>query len=162
MWLGEPGAELTSLARLLTYWLACITHLCRQGPLKKATKFTEQLSGQINAKIMERERTRDDDVDPVGWPASEPDWSGAGAADGVGAGIGMGKPWQPDDDDIDTQLANDVPSELSIEEQVGLVSEGSFEFRRYVRGLPLPLPHDSDLLAVLFAIFAIPRVCGSW
>lgn len=59
-----------------------------------------------------------------GWPAPEVDWTGAaatvgaGATDGQRVGGDMGETWTSDDRDVEAELANDIPAELSMEEQV--------------------------------------------
>lgn len=98
-----------------------------QGPLKKATKFTEQLSGQVNANVMAREKESMSGGDLGSgvddWPGVKTT-SGAGTASNAGAEFGMGRPWAPDDIDTDNKLTNDVPAELSIDEQVGPLVTG--------------------------------------
>ncbi|CAN0293828.1 unnamed protein product [Pylaiella littoralis] len=86
-----------------------------KGPLKEASKFAQQLSGAVNEKVMGTE-TVDAPAD-VGAGAA---WEGADAATAAAAsgaaGVGMPNGWKAPTSglgmDKETQMANDVPSEL--------------------------------------------------
>lgn len=81
-----------------------------QGPLKEASKFASQLSGAVNKKVME-----------IGDPLANDGGDALEAAEAAtAAGVGMAQGWKPPTNQpgVGQELANDVPSELSIDEQV--------------------------------------------
>lgn len=108
----------------------CPTWICfEQGPLKGVSKFAEQVSGAVNKNIMGKEEAAN--------PAEEGDqaWEGQEGAEGAATGgpSGAGQEWQSPTDELGMEniwqpptngfsegqeLANDVPSELTIDEQV--------------------------------------------
>lgn len=86
--------------------------------MKQASKFAEQLSGAVNKKVMGLDDSAPaGDVVAEGWEGAE---AAAAAAAGGVAGVGMAQGWKPPtaEPGMDQELANDVPSELSIDEQV--------------------------------------------
>lgn len=92
-----------------------------KGPLKEASKFANQLSGAVNKKVLglgDSEASPDAaDVGAEGWEGAE---AAAAVAAGGAAGVGMATDWKAPTNELgmNQELANDVPSELSIDEQV--------------------------------------------
>lgn len=92
-----------------------------KGPLKEASKFANQLSGAVNKKVL---GLGDSDASPDAADVGAEAWEGAEAAAAVtaggAAGVGMANEWKAPTDELgmDQELANDVPAELSIDEQV--------------------------------------------
>lgn len=77
--------------------------------MKSVSKFAEQLSGKVNEKVMGMS----------GRTSTEQTF--AEAAEEDSAELGMGKSWTSGFEKpsaADYELANDVPAELSMEEQV--------------------------------------------
>lgn len=91
-----------------------------EGPLKEASKFANQLSGAVNKKVL---GLGDSDASPDAADVGAEAWEGAEAAAAVtaggAAGVGMANEWKAPTDELgmDQELANDVPAELSIDEQ---------------------------------------------
>ncbi|CAM9144498.1 unnamed protein product [Laminaria digitata] len=91
-----------------------------EGPLKEASKFANQLSGAVNKKVL---GLGDSDAAPDAADVGAEAWEGAEAAAAVtaggAAGLGMANEWKAPTNELgmDQELANDVPSELSIDEQ---------------------------------------------
>lgn len=86
--------------------------------MKGASKFAKQLSGAVNEKVMGLvDSVPDTDIGSEGWEAAE---AAAATAAGGAAGVGMAKGWKPPTNELgmNQELANDVPSELTIDEQV--------------------------------------------
>lgn len=82
--------------------------------MKSVSKFAEQLSGKVNEKVMEMSgRSNTEQTFPE-------------AAEEDSSELGMGESWTSGYDTpsaADSELANDVPAELSMEEQVGSMLE---------------------------------------
>lgn len=92
--------------------------------MKEASKFAEQLSGAVNKKVL---GLGDGDAPADAADVGAEVWEGAEAAAAVtaggvagAAGVGMAKEWKAPTNELgmDQELANDVPAELSIDEQV--------------------------------------------
>lgn len=95
--------------------------LFSKGPLKEASKFANQLSGAVNKKVL---GLGDSDAPPDAADVGVEGWEGAEAAGAVtaggAAGVGMATDWKESTNELgmNQELANNVPSELSIDEQV--------------------------------------------
>lgn len=104
--------------------LVASTVFVSQGPLKQASKFAEQLSGAVNQKVMELgDSAPSPDIEAASLEGAEAAAAATAAAAGGAAGIGMAQGWKPPTTELgmDEELANDVPGELSIDEQVGFL-----------------------------------------
>lgn len=92
--------------------------------MKEASKFAEQLSGAVNKKVL---GLGDGDAPADAADVGAEAWEGAEAAAAMtaggaagAAGAGIAKEWKAPTNELgmDQELANDVPAELSIDEQV--------------------------------------------
>ena len=89
--------------------------------MKEASKFADQLSGAVNKKVLGLSGS---DASPDAADVGAEAWEGAEAVAAVtaggAAGVGMAKEWKAPTNELgmDQELTNDVPSELSIDEQV--------------------------------------------
>lgn len=121
-----PSTEVltNSLPSSLPPVLIASSVLVLQGPLKQASKFAEQLSGAVNQKVMEiGDAANSPGVDAAKLEGTEAAVAATAAAAGGAAGVGMAQGWKPPTTELgmDEELANDVPSELTIDEQVSLL-----------------------------------------
>lgn len=87
-----------------------------QSPVKQVSKFAEQLSGKVNEKVMQMTASAD--------ASAADEWTGVeagSAADWDSSEMGMGKAWTSGTEDLGPEayeLMNDVPQELTMDEQV--------------------------------------------
>lgn len=99
-----------------------------QGPLEGASKFAKQMSGAVNQKIMDLSDSlpgggADTNAGADLWGEVETAAAATAKVAGGVAGAGMANQWKPPTNEVgmDQELANDVPAELSMDEQVRCV-----------------------------------------
>lgn len=129
---GKPTHSLLSWPPPL---LVASSVFVSQGPLKQVSKFAEQLSGAVNQKVMELgDAAPSPDIEAATLEGAEAAAAATAAAVGGAAGIGMAQGWKPPTTELgmDEELANDVPGELSIDEQVGFLQRhGRYRSTRF-------------------------------